>query len=445
MPPPDAPAYPSWLVKRSVEKLRWDDPRLDGFLRRGEPVIITGAPLVRRLVGRWTFDYLAQVYMGPPSLNVHFAPRNSRRYNRFYGEGVGQGGILMMTFSQFVSTVAKNEAAEKPPWRYYLQAMLLWSRHEEHNCKYEHGGELDVAGERLYHASMGRTMAEDLAHQVDYEWLRHVAEMSGCEGLSEVNLWAGRSGGCTPLHYDTTNNFLCQVSGRKRLLLLPPSAFAHVYPYPATHPMHFFGMVDVERPDLGRFPAFARAQGLEAIIEPGEVLWLLSAFDGSRLNLMADDGLPHQVLWLPSFWWHYVHQVAGDETLSLNFWMGATRDDRARACFAAEQAAQHAPPEDDAVGASALDAARDATTLDAAVAAGRGGPSPCPSPATDDMQLVGTDDGLVSMQLARHIEAETVRMFGEDPKHAGLFLNALAATLGMQVLTTAPLSPQVSS
>jgi hypothetical protein len=126
---------------------------------------------------------------------------------------------------------------------------------------------------------MGRTMAEDLAHQVDYEWLRHVAEMSGCEGLSEVNLWAGRSGGCTPLHYDTTNNFLCQVCGRKRLLLLPPSAFAHVYPYPATHPMHFFGMVDVERPDLGRFPAFARAQGLEALIEPGEVPCLLSPFD----------------------------------------------------------------------------------------------------------------------------------------------------------------------
>jgi len=145
------------------------------------------------------------------------------------------------------------------------------------------------------------------------------------------------------------------------------------------------------------------------------------------LKLMADDGLPHQVLWLPSFWWHYVHQVAGDETLSLNFWMGATRDERARACFAAEQAAQYAPPEDDAVGASALAAARDATTLDAAVAVGRRGPSPCPSPATDDMQLVGTDDGLVSMQLSRHIETESFRMLGEDPKHAGLFLNALAA------------------
>ena len=40
-----------------------------------------------------------------------------------------------------------------------------------------------------------------------------------------------------------------------RLLLFPPSATYNVYPYPATHPMNAFAMIDVEKPDVQRFPA----------------------------------------------------------------------------------------------------------------------------------------------------------------------------------------------
>ena len=187
-------------------------------MRRGVPLIITGAPLCRQLVGRWTFDYLAKAYTGPAALNVHFAPRKTRRYARFYGSGAGSGGILTMTFRQFVATVAKNEAEKKPPWRYYMQACLM-SAKAQHKCcdgMGEHGGEIDAAGDRVFHASMGKDLSDDLSHRIDYGWLRRMCELGGCDGLSEVNLWAGRSGGCTPLHFDTTCNFLCQVSGRKR-------------------------------------------------------------------------------------------------------------------------------------------------------------------------------------------------------------------------------------
>ena len=35
-----------------------------------------------------------------------------------------------------------------------------------------------------------------------------------------------------------------------------------------------YAMVDVERPDIDRFPALRRARGLECTLHPGEVLWL---------------------------------------------------------------------------------------------------------------------------------------------------------------------------
>jgi hypoxia-inducible factor 1-alpha inhibitor (HIF hydroxylase) len=97
----------------------------------------------------------------------------------------------------------------------------------------------------------------------------------------------------------------CQVSGRKQLLLFPPGQTYNLYPYPASHPMHAFAMVDVESPDTRTFPSFSRAAGIEAILEPGDALWL------------------------PSFYWHYVKQIAGDETISLNFWIGAKNSARA--------------------------------------------------------------------------------------------------------------------
>ena len=58
-------------------------------------------------------------------------------------------------------------------------------------------------------------------------------------------------------------------------------------------------MVDVEAPDLPRFPAMARARGLEATLTPGDTLWL------------------------PAYWYHHVRQLdEGAQNLSLNMWVG---------------------------------------------------------------------------------------------------------------------------
>lgn len=399
------------------------------YLRDGTPCILTGAPLSRDLTGRWSFDYLAEHYAGPPSLNVHFAPRSSSRFTRFYGQGVshkGKGGIFSTSFREYAETCRKNERAADPPWRYYMQALLMWS---ECGCDKKAeprgivGGVIDAAGDNYNHAPLGRELEEDL-RRIDYGWLRKACEACGCDGLYDVNLWAGASGGCTPLHYDTTCNFLTQLAGRKRLLLFPPSMTYNLYPYPASHPMNAFSMVDVESPDLARFPAAAHARGLEATLEPGDVLWL------------------------PCHYWHYVKQFEGDETISLNFWMGAKSSRRGETMLRLEKANQHVIPgelEVDAFARRAFDdgeqllkfASKDETEAEAEARERR-------FRDNDDALLRGEARGearagvagalgsgfgdptvgLSCMQMGRHLESEATQCVGQEDY--GRFLSAMA-------------------
>lgn len=126
---PSITPYPRWLVGGCVERRRWDDPDVESFLRRGVPVVLTGGcPFAQHLVGRWSFDYLAQRYPAElADLTVHFAPRSTTRFNRFYGVGLGKGGVAGMTFRQFAEKSAANEMEESPRWRFYMQAPLVWA------------------------------------------------------------------------------------------------------------------------------------------------------------------------------------------------------------------------------------------------------------------------------------------------------------------------------
>ena len=385
------------------------------FLRSGTPVVLTGGlPLTKPLIGKWSFAYLADHYAGPPDLNVHFTPRSTTRFARFYGEGAGEGGILAMGFKQFADVVARNEGTAPPPWRHYMQATLLWARggdcggqavtptqqqQQQQPAKEKHeslpsGGTLRAGSETVEHLSFGTRLKEDL-EALDYDWLERSCALGGCEGMRETNLWAGASGGCTPLHFDETSNFLCQVRGRKRLLLFLPGQTAKLYPYPVGHPAHAFSMVDVEQPDLASFPSFARAQGLECVLEPGECLWM------------------------PSYVWHYVKQFEGDETLSLNFWVGSRSDVRKDRMYDAERRGTVPPPEQVVAAAAA--------SASAAISAAGSAKARRQQEKEDDELLEGSKDGgLLCMQMARHVEREATNALCGDTAHAGRFLSALA-------------------
>jgi hypothetical protein len=83
--------------------------------------------------------------------------------------------------------------------------------------------------------------------------------------------WIGPAGTFTPLHFDLTNNLLAQISGRKRIALLPPSETRHLH-----HHRHVFSAVhdlwDEER--LALYPSARQARRYELELAPGDMLYV---------------------------------------------------------------------------------------------------------------------------------------------------------------------------
>jgi LPS sulfotransferase NodH len=82
-------------------------------------------------------------------------------------------------------------------------------------------------------------------------------------------LWFGPAGTVTPLHHDTSNILLAQVTGRKLYRLIPASQWQYV-----SNSSGVFSDIDGEKPDLESYPEFRNATAIDVVVEPGEVLFM---------------------------------------------------------------------------------------------------------------------------------------------------------------------------
>ena len=106
------------------------------------------------------------------------------------------------------------------------------------------------------------------------------------------------------LHFHPFQNSLaCQVVGRKRFGLYPPSETRHLYPRHWLSKWFEFTRIESFNPvDLARYPDVGRARGVEVTLEPG------------------------MALFIPRHWWHW---ASTDEVAShVLYYFGAS--DRAR-------------------------------------------------------------------------------------------------------------------
>ncbi len=104
--------------------------------------------------------------------------------------------------------------------------------------------------------------------------------------------WIGAPGTVAPLHRDSPQNLYAQLVGRKRFYLMPTSDTRRVYP--TWESLRILGGVDVEAPDLTKYPRFVEASVSYCDLEPGDVLFI------------------------PSWWWHQTR--AYDLSMAVNFW-----------------------------------------------------------------------------------------------------------------------------
>jgi Cupin-like domain len=100
-------------------------------------------------------------------------------------------------------------------------------------------------------------------------------------------------------HYDMSNNIAVCAVGRRRFTLFPPDQIANLYPGPLepTPGGQVVSMVDVNAPDLTRYPRFAEAQKAAQVAE-----------------MEAGD-----VLFYPALWWHQVEALDPFNVL-INYW-----------------------------------------------------------------------------------------------------------------------------
>lgn len=84
-------------------------------------------------------------------------------------------------------------------------------------------------------------------------------------------MWIGPAGTFTPLHFDLTNNLLVQLTGRKNLILLPPSETVRL-----ANARHVFSDVhDITDPDrIAQYPDAANAIQFEVDLDPGDALYI---------------------------------------------------------------------------------------------------------------------------------------------------------------------------
>ena len=84
-------------------------------------------------------------------------------------------------------------------------------------------------------------------------------------------LYIGGAGGkCPVLHFDTwhIHTFLSQIYGVKKYTLFPPDQTPFLYARGNQ------SQVDLEKPDLEKFPLFAQATRIEVELKPGEILFV---------------------------------------------------------------------------------------------------------------------------------------------------------------------------
>jgi hypothetical protein len=119
-----------------------------------------------------------------------------------------------------------------------------------------------------------------------------------------ASLWLGNRTSVAT-HQDLPDNLACVVAGRRRFTLFPPHQVGNLYLGPLEHTLagQPTSLVDLQRPDLQRFPRFAQAleQAQRVELEPGDAIFV------------------------PSMWWHGV-QALEPVNLLVNYWWRQSPD-----------------------------------------------------------------------------------------------------------------------
>ncbi|KAL1367413.1 hypothetical protein AAHE18_02G050500 [Arachis hypogaea] len=211
----------------------------------------------------------------------------------FYGD-LGSHDRVPLPFSTFIGLCKKRMLTKCKDKEEALDPCLNMENHDA-EC-----GDLSLEGvpEQIYLAQVP-IMNSDREERVQLEALREDIQtppiLEGKE-LSSINLWMNNAQARSSTHYDPHNNLLCIVSGRKQVVLWPPSASPSLYPMPIYGEASNHSSVALENPDYSIYPRaeWSMAFAQKVVLEAGDALFI------------------------PEGWFHQVD--SDDWTIAINFW-----------------------------------------------------------------------------------------------------------------------------
>ena len=254
---------------RAIDRLHQPSP--DVFyrkcVRRNTPVVITGVANKWPAVRRWSPEYFRAAF-----------------------------GNARVMFTAWESDSPKND-----PEDYYQNRKRLCSR-LGHFIDYLHSG-VDVSRNYITQFPIFREipqLKDDTQPLERYMNIPRYLPVPARKKLQKTpTMWLGPAQTVTPIHFDSADNLLVQIYGRKKLTLVSPAQSDRLY-YPCLRLGHvIYSPVDVEEPDYDRFPLYQQATPFAVMLEPGDILFI------------------------PVRWWHHARSLS--ESISLNFWWFSVR------------------------------------------------------------------------------------------------------------------------
>ncbi|KAM4731460.1 tRNA wybutosine-synthesizing protein 5 isoform 2-T2 [Anableps anableps] len=222
------------------------------------PAVLRGVDL-GPCVERWTLEYLGMKGGGREvKIHVSSVPQMDFLHKNFV--------YRTLPFNEFVRRAAETKHSDfflAEDESYYLRSLGEDVRKEPADLSKQFP---DLAGD--FH--IPRFFGPD-------QFFSSVFRISSC-GLQ---LWT---------HYDVMDNLLAQVTGRKRVVLYRPQDAPHLYLNGDKSEV-----LDIDAPDLKRFPEFVKAKRYDCVLEPGDLLFIPALWFHNTLALHFGVGV--NVFW----------------------------------------------------------------------------------------------------------------------------------------------------